>query len=102
MANTTTRIAREKYIVRLMIGIYCNSKHQCNDELCKDCMHLYEYACSRLDGCRFGERKPSCRKCYVHCYRPDMREQIRHVMRYVGPRMLWHHPIAAIRHLAGK
>ena len=31
-----------------------------------------------------------------------MREKIRTVMRYSGPRMLGKHPIAAIRHLIGK
>ena len=35
----------------------------------------------------------------VHCYRPDMREKIREVMRFSGPRMLLHHPIPAIRHV---
>lgn len=28
-----------------------------------------------------------------------MRQRMQEVMRYAGPRMLWHHPVAAIRHL---
>jgi hypothetical protein len=28
-----------------------------------------------------------------------MRQQIKDVMRYAGPRMLYHHPILAIRHI---
>jgi hypothetical protein len=28
-----------------------------------------------------------------------MRENIRKVMRYAGPRMIYHHPIMALRHL---
>jgi hypothetical protein len=28
-----------------------------------------------------------------------MRERMRQVMRYAGPRMLWFHPVAALRHL---
>ena len=35
----------------------------------------------------------------VHCYQPQMREQIRQVMRYSGPRMLLYHPVLAIWHL---
>ena len=35
----------------------------------------------------------------VHCYQPQMRGQIRQGMRYSGPRMLFHHPVMAIRHL---
>ena len=30
----------------------------------------------RLDKCPFKEKKSTCGKCKVHCYRPDMREKI--------------------------
>ena len=32
-------------------------------------------------------------------YRPEMKERIRMVMRWSGPRMIIYHPIVAIRHL---
>lgn len=67
--------------------------------LCPQCQALLDYAHQRLERCRFGEDKPSCTRCPVHCYKPAMREQIRQVMRYSGPRMLLHDPIMAIRHL---
>ena len=67
--------------------------------LCPQCQALLDYALQRLERCRFGEDKPSCTRCPVHCYKPAMREQIRQVMRYSGPRMLLHNPIMAIRHL---
>ena len=67
--------------------------------LCPQCQALLDYAHQRLEHCRFGEDKPSCTRCPVHCYKPAMREQIRQVMRYSGPRMLLHDPIMAIRHL---
>ena len=44
------------------------------------------------------ETKTFCSNCKVHCYRPDMRERIRAVMRFSGPRMLLYHPITGIRH----
>ena len=44
----------------------------------------------------------ACKNCPVHCYKPEMREQIRIVMRWAGPRMLFYKPIAAIKHLLGK
>lgn len=97
-----TRTDWEKRTVRQMIGIYCRAKHGSGKELCEDCARLYDYACARLDNCRFGKRKTFCSKCRSHCYKPAMREQIRQVMRYAGPRMLWHDPIAALRHLIGK
>ena len=67
--------------------------------LCPECAALLDYALRRLDSCRFGNGKPSCRKCPVHCYRADMRERIRTVMRWAGPRMIFHHPLAATKHL---
>ena len=66
----------------------------------KSVKELLEYADSRLSKCRFGENKPTCRRCPVHCYRPEMRRQMQDVMRYAGPRMFFHHPIIAIRHIS--
>lgn len=43
--------------------------------------------------------KTFCSNCKVHCYKPDMRERIRQVMAFSGPRMLFHHPAAALRHV---
>lgn len=83
-----------------MIGIYCRKQHgAAKGTLCDDCAALLDYALARLSRCPHGEAKTSCRKCPTHCYRPDRREDIRRVMRYVGPRMLFIAPLAAIRHL---
>lgn len=95
-----TRIEREKRIVEEMILLYCRHKEG-NRNLCPDCRELAEYAKARLDGCRFGEKKQSCRRCHIHCYRADMRERIRAVMRYSGPRLVLYHPAAAMSHLLG-
>ena len=76
-----------------------NSSRTDTSLLCPECAALLDYALRRLDSCRFGDGKPSCRKCPVHCYRADMRERIRTVMRWAGPRMIFRHPIAATRHL---
>jgi len=67
--------------------------------LCPNCQKLLNYAIARLSNCPFGNNKTTCRKCTVHCYRTDMRENIIAVMKYSGPRMLLHNPVAAIRHL---
>jgi len=92
-----TRIEREQKTVAQMIRIYCRH-HEGNRELCDDCTALLEYARRRLANCPLGEDKTSCRKCTVHCYRPDMKERVRAVMRYSGPRMILYHPVAALRH----
>ncbi len=93
-----TRIEREKRTVAQMIRIYCRRKEG-NSRLCSDCSELLEYAMMRLSKCPFGENKTSCRKCAVHCYRRDMRERIRAVMRFSGPRMMLYNPVAAVRHI---
>ncbi|MCR5325185.1 MAG: nitrous oxide-stimulated promoter family protein [Bacteroidales bacterium] len=92
------RIEEEKQVVRWMIGLFCRKKHN-GKNLCPDCSALASYCNSRLEHCRFGNDKPTCKNCPTHCYRPDMREKIRIVMRYSGPRMIFYHPVAAIRHL---
>ena len=83
-----------------MITLYCHGQqHGDNGQLCADCQSLSEYVSLKLQRCPFGEDKPTCLDCTVHCYQPDRREHIRQVMRYAGPRMLLHHPYLAVMHL---
>ena len=92
------RIEYEKRTVEKMIRLFCRAHHG-TDGLCADCKQLLEYAHARLDKCKFGEDKSTCRKCPVHCYRRDMKEKMVAVMRYSGPRMLFRYPLHALRHL---
>lgn len=94
------RITEEKDVVEQMIRLYCR-KREGNKMLCPSCQELLDYAHRQLDRCRFGNDKPTCKKCPIHCYRPDMKEHIRKVMRWSGPRMILYHPLAAIKHLMG-
>lgn len=118
---------REQEIVSQMIALYCKGNHSAHcsaplreqgDEmrqvpegaalwerdsgerrnLCPECAELEAYAHARSERCPFMEEKTFCSNCTVHCYRPEMRERIRTVMRYAGPRMLFHQPVMAIRH----
>ena len=98
VSDTNKRIAEEKAIVEKMIRLYCK-KHEKNAELCTSCRELLDYAHNRLHRCRFGTDKPTCKRCPIHCYRPEMKDKIRHVMRWAGPRMMVYHPLAAVRHL---
>lgn len=85
-----------------MIRIYCAGVHQSGKEMCGDCMQLIKYAEQRTGKCRFGNDKPVCVNCPVHCYKPEMREKIREVMRFSGPRMIYHHPYLAWMHIVDK
>ena len=93
-----TRIEREKITVAQMIALYCRKKEG-NKELCPACEELLAYAHQRLDRCPFGNDKPTCKKCTVHCYKPDMRERMRTVMRFTGPRLIFYHPVGALAYI---
>ena len=92
------KIAYEKRIVERMIRLYCR-KHEKNSQFCDDCRQLLLYAHTRLARCKYGDTKPTCRLCSIHCYRLDMRDKIQTVMRFSGPRMLLYHPLDAICYL---
>ncbi len=91
-------MAREHKTVKAMIRLFCTGNHGTHDGLCPSCRELREYATARLDKCPFREKKTTCAKCRVHCYKPLMRERIRQVMRYAGPRMSYRHPLLAFFH----
>jgi hypothetical protein len=90
--------SQERATVKAMIRLYCRQQHN-SRKLCEDCTRLWEYAEERLEKCPFGVENPTCQNCPIHCYKPEMRQHIREVMRYSGPRMMLHHPLMAIRHL---
>ena len=96
--DVQTKREREKELVSQMIALYCRKKHG-GKALCPDCEALDSYARRRSDKCPFMETKTFCSNCRVHCYRPEMRERIRAVMRFSGPRMIFHHPVTALRHV---
>jgi hypothetical protein len=87
----------EKKTIEFMVRYYCRSRHK-SGHPCSKCGPLLDYALRRLDSCRYGDDKPSCRKCRTHCYAPVEREAVRRIMRYVGPRMLFAKPLELLRH----
>ena len=99
MQSTAAKREREKQLVSEMIALYCRKRHGNRSSLCPECTALNDYARTRSEKCPYMETKTFCSNCRVHCYKPDMRERIRAVMRFSGPRMLFHHPIPAIRHV---
>lgn len=91
------RVQRELETVKIMIEIFCEGRHG-ESSLCSDCQALWDYARIRAERCPFGAEKSTCARCVVHCYKPTMRERIREVMRYAGPKMPLRHPILSILH----
>ncbi len=91
---------REKRLIPVMIKMYCHGKHKTKGkEICSSCKELEEYALYRLEKCPFKINKKFCSFCKIHCYKPDMRDKIKDVMKYSGPRMIFTHPIFAVKHV---
>ncbi len=98
MKNINDKRENEKRVVGQMISLYCRKNHH-GRELCPQCRELLDYADQRVTKCPFMETKTFCSNCKVHCYKPEMREKIREVMRFSGPRMIFYHPVLAVKHL---
>ena len=99
--NLDKKRAEEKLLVSEMIALYCRKQHGTpKGTLCPECRQLHDYALARIEKCPFMETKTFCSACKVHCYKSEMREKIRAVMRWAGPRMLPVHPVLSIRHVA--
>jgi len=102
MSSSKSRLERERKTIKTMIKMYCKKFHSHDSGVCQECSELFNYAEERLKYCQFGEDKPTCEKCPIHCYKPEMREKVRKVMRYAGPRMIYSHPVMGFRHLFNK
>jgi hypothetical protein len=98
MDALSPKIERERATIEVMLRLYCQGNHQPVAEICDVCGDLMAYAEQRLRKCPFQEEKPPCADCPIHCYQPKLREQVRQIMRYAGPRMFFRHPIFTVRH----
>ncbi|MGL5393015.1 MAG: nitrous oxide-stimulated promoter family protein [Shewanella sp.] len=93
------KLLYEHQTIEAMVRIYCKAKHPHSQPLCDDCRELIEYAATRLDRCPYGQHKPTCNQCPVHCYKPAQKKIVKEIMIFSGPRMLLSHPIRAIKHV---
>ena len=92
------RMKPEKKTIDYMVDLYCKGHHGTEGQLCTECFQFKEYALMRLDKCPFQEKKSTCGKCTIHGYKPDMKLEVKKIMRYSGPRLLLHHPSLAFHH----
>ena len=96
-ALAMNRIEREEKTISIMIDMYCKNEHE-QDTICEECQKLKEYAYFRLSNCPFQEKKPACQNCKIHCYKPDMKDFVKDVMKS-GPKMILKHPYFAVMHV---
>ncbi|MFT6925720.1 MAG: hypothetical protein ACJAZP_001309 [Psychromonas sp.] len=99
------KLGLEFKTIKAMVTIYCQKHHGAavtisgQKTVCASCTEFLLYANEKLDRCPYGQHKPTCNKCPIHCYKKAQREQARIIMRYAGPRMLFKHPILAVKHM---
>lgn len=92
--------SKEIEVITLMIGLYCRKKHKFpKNRLCTECGALLDYVKFRREKCPFGDAKTFCGNCKIKCYKPQRQAEIRKVMRFSGPRMVFRHPVMVIRHM---
>ena len=89
--NIDTKRTHEIQIITEMIDLYARNHHI-------NCDTLKQYAIQRTTLCPFMENKTFCSACKVHCYSAAYRAEIKKVMRYSGPRLLFRHPKLVITH----
>lgn len=89
---------REKKVITEMVKLYCRKNHK-NGELCDECNEVLNYSIKRIDNCKFMETKTFCSNCKSPCYSLKMKEKIKQIMKFSGPRMLLYHPILVIYHI---
>ena len=99
------RLEREWRTMGCMVKIHCTGHQHARSagrDVCHDCEAFLAYAARRLEKCPYGEEKPTCATCPIHCYKTQPRALAREIMRYAGPRMLWRHPLLSVRHVLDK
>jgi hypothetical protein len=103
MDDLKGRLKSEHKTMVSMTSIYCEDHHpKPAGGLCDSCVELMNYSAERLAKCPYGQAKPTCAKCPIHCYKKEKREHVRQVMRYAGPRMPLRHPWLALIHVFDK
>ncbi|MBC6712985.1 nitrous oxide-stimulated promoter family protein [Treponema sp. Marseille-Q3903] len=100
----TKKRKKEEYIVTQMIAIYCKKNHRelydrRTKKLCPECEQIAKYSVERSEHCPHIKEKTFCSNCTTHCYSPQMRDKIKKIMRFSGPRIIFYHPVLAIWHL---
>lgn len=93
------KLERDYKTIKVMVERYCKLEHGSkNNELCEVCTDTLAYSEERLAKCKFGEEKPACAKCSVHCYRKDEKLKMIDIMRKTRVWMLLRHPILTFYH----
>lgn len=89
------KIEKRKKVLSAMFAIYIK-KHKKEKE---EVNSLKAYAFQRIDKCPNVNDGIYCSSCKIHCFSDDKRKEIKKVMKYSGPRMIFYHPLMALDHM---
>ena len=92
---------REKKVISEMVKLYCRKNHK-KRELCDECKDVLNYSLNRIDNCKYMDTKTFCSNCKKPFYSPKMKEKIKQIMKFSGPRILFHHPLLVISHMLSR
>ena len=101
MTEKTEKIKMKKEIISLMVKLYCQKKHT-DKILCPQCKDLLNYCFERLESCPEKLDNFFCNNCQINCFAQKQQDEIRKVMRFAGPRMLFYHPPLVVKFLLSK
>ena len=93
------KIEYEYELVCQMIDLFARKNDTYSTE---EIGELKAYVKERLISCKNRPNKPFCSYCKIHCYKPKMRDMIREIMRFSGPRFIFYRPYESIKHLLHK
>ena len=90
-------IAKDVETIRIMTEIFCHAHHDTKEGMCPECEDFYLYAVKRLACCPFGEKKPVCGSCKIHCFGKGYKEKAKEIMAFSGPILILNHPYLSSR-----
>ena len=80
----TGEVEKHISVLREFVKVYCRAHHNPPEGgICDECHELLIYARLKILACPY-DPKPKCKNCPTQCYKPEMREKVREIMRYSG------------------
>ena len=99
-----SKVDEDIKILTEFIQIYCDNKHRerpkINDNgtnICAECQNTLSYSSKMREYCSL-DPKPICKKCTIHCYKPEYRQRIKEIMRHSGMSLIMRGRIDLIFH----
>ncbi len=97
--HIVAELKNEAKTVYFMIQLHCRKNHHSTANFCANCDQLLNYALLKLGKCPLRFNKPTCKLCPVHCYKKALKQEIKKVMVYSRPRLIFHKPLLALKYL---